>query len=226
MVTRYRNGWWLAIKYHDEGMTQQEIADECGVSPRAIREYMSEYDIETREVAGENHGLYGSERDESVKAKISQALEGREFDEETIEQRAATRRGAETPPEVRAKISESLTGINRSESTRQKMSESTTGEQNPNWRGGYSRRYGSGWSLAREKVRDRDTVCQHCGHDGSSRQLQVHHIIPVREFRSSEKYELADAHQLENLVLLCNQCHPKADHGLIEFTADIDHPGE
>jgi DNA-binding transcriptional MerR regulator len=76
VVERYRSGWWLALKYHDEGWTQREIAEECGVSPRCIREYMNEFDIETRAVEGENHGLYGEERDEAVKEKIAESLRG------------------------------------------------------------------------------------------------------------------------------------------------------
>ncbi|MFB6178704.1 MAG: NUMOD3 domain-containing DNA-binding protein [Halorientalis sp.] len=222
MVTRYRSGWWLEIKYHDEGWTQQEIADECGVSPRTIRTYMTEFDIETRDVEGENHGLYGESRDEETKEKISETLEGRTFDEETIEKRAETRRGQRLSAETRRKISEALSGHTHSEETRRKMSESTSGAQNPNWRGGYSNRYGHGWSIAREKVHDRDQVCQHCGHDGSTRQLQVHHIVPVRLFRNASDRELSDAHQLHNLVLLCNKCHPKADHGVITFESRFD----
>lgn len=224
MVKRYRNGWWLAIKYHDEGLTQQEIADECDVSPRAIRTYMNEYDIETREVAGENHGLYGTERDESVKAKISETLEGREFSAEARKRMAKSKTDTTIPDEIRDEISRSLNGIERPAETREKMSQSRRGEDNPAWRGGHPNRYGPGWKNAREAVRERDEVCQQCGHDGSDRILDVHHIIPVRCFRDADSVSLEDAHHLENLVLLCRSCHADAECGRIEFESGIEHP--
>jgi 5-methylcytosine-specific restriction endonuclease McrA len=224
VTKRYRSGWWLAITYHDEGLTQREIAAECGVSPRCIRSYMDEYGIETRDVEGENHGLYGEKRDEDVKEAISESLAGREFSEETIRKRAEARRGESLPAEVRQKIADSLEGTTKSEATRRRMSESTAGEQNPNWRGGYSRRYGAGWSVARETVHERDVVCQHCGADGTTRRLEVHHIVPVRRFRLANSAAISEAHALGNLVLLCHRCHPKADHGLISFDSTLKDP--
>lgn len=131
-------------------------------------------------------------------------------------------RGQELSRDVREKIAESLEGLTRSKETRQKMSESTAGEQNPNWRGGYSRRYGPGWSIARQSIRKRDKVCQNCGHDGSDHRLEVHHIIPIRVFQSAEHLKIQDAHGEENLVLLCKRCHGRAEHGKIEFDAPIE----
>ncbi|WP_435194017.1 NUMOD3 domain-containing DNA-binding protein [Natronomonas sp. EA1] len=223
-MVRYRDASWLHEQYHDEGKTQREIAEECGVSPTTVRKWMSRHGIETREVAGENHGLYGQERDEDVKAKISETLEGREFDETWRGRLADARRGRTVEEETRRKISESLEGQAKSESTRQRMSEATRGERNPNWRGGYSERYGPGWALARERVQDRDGVCQHCGHDGDAVRLEVHHIIPVRVFRETAGVSLTDAHDPSNLVLLCRRCHPKADHGKLGFSSGIADP--
>jgi len=221
-MKQYRSGHWLEAKYWEEGLTQKEIADECGVSPTTIRKYMNQFDIPTREMCGENHPMHGRERSEETKQKISETLDGRSVSEETRRQIAAAQRGRELPDEVCEKISNSLEGLTRSEETRRKMSESTAGEANPNWRGGYSRRYGSGWSVERDSVRERDEVCQHCGHDGSERRLEVHHIVPVRVFRSAEQLKIEGAHDEQNLVLLCNHCHGKADHGKIEFDAPIE----
>lgn len=97
------------------------------------------------------------------------------------------------------------------------MSRSTAGEQNPNWKGGHGHRYGAGWAPARDRVRERDEVCQICGEDGSERRLHVHHIIPVRTFREAEDVELEDAHALKNLILLCDRCHVRVEHGLIDI---------
>ncbi|NHN59303.1 NUMOD3 domain-containing DNA-binding protein [Halorussus rarus] len=221
-MKRYRNGWWLEVKYWDEGLTQREIAEECGVSPRLIRKYMNRFDIPTREMRGENHPMHGRERTEEEKRKISESLDGRSLSDETRRKISEAQRGRELPENVREKIAESLEGLNRSEATRRKMSESTAGETNPNWRGGYSDRYGPGWSVARENILKRDEVCQHCGRDGTNHQLDVHHIIPVRVFRQADHLSLGDAHDERNLVLLCSRCHGRADHGQIEFDAPVE----
>jgi 5-methylcytosine-specific restriction endonuclease McrA len=221
-MRRYQNGHWLEVKYWDEGLTQREIADECGISPRTVRGYINEFDIPTREMRGENHPLHGRKRTEEEKQKISDSLEGRTLSEETRRKMSKAHEGNKIPEEIRERIADSLEGRTRSEETRRKMSESTAGEQNPNWRGGYSRRYGSGWSVAREKVRERDEVCQHCGHDGVERRLEVHHIVPVRIFRSADHLEVEDAHVKENLVLLCRRCHGRAEHGKITLDAPIE----
>ncbi|WP_049898478.1 NUMOD3 domain-containing DNA-binding protein [Halococcus agarilyticus] len=216
MARRYRNGWWLEIKYWDEGLTQREIGEECGVSASTVRKQMKRLGVPTRDMAGEDHPLYGRERTEEVKAKISSTMEGRSFSDETRERIAEAQRGSELPTDVRQKISRSLQGISRSRETRRKMSRSTAGERNPNWSGGYSRRYGVGWAEARERVWRRDSVCQHCGHEGAKRTLDVHHIVPVRLFRETEGVALEAAHDDRNLVLLCKRCHSRAEHGQID----------
>lgn len=222
MCRRYRNGWWLEIKYWDEGLTQQEIADECDVSPRTVREYMKRYDIPVRDIAGENHPLYGQTRAEEIRRRIADALTGRTVSRKTRERMAKSHEGQAIPEQIREKISRSLSGRTLSEETRKKMSRSTAGSDNPNWKGGYSRRYGPGWSLARKCVLNRDEECQYCRHDGSDRRLEVHHIIPVRRFRESDTVSLEEAHRLENLILLCRRCHMRAEHGHIEIEAPAE----
>jgi 5-methylcytosine-specific restriction endonuclease McrA len=210
---RYHDEAWLREKYRDEGWTQREIAEECGVSPRAIRKYMNRFDIETRDVEGENHPQYGTERDDSVKEAISEELSGREFSDDAREQMSDSHLGNEIPSEVRGKISEALSGIPKPPETRERMSKSRTGSDNPNWRGGHIRDYGPGWTAARRKVDERDGVCQLCGHDGSEQTLDVHHIVPVRKFREDPNSTLRDAHELDNLILLCRSCHMDVEHG-------------
>ena len=222
MARRYRSGWWLEIKYWDKELTQREIGEECDVSASTIRKQMKQLGIPTRDMAGENHPLHGQERTEEVKEKISSTMEGRSFSDETRERIAEAQRGSELPTDVRQKISRSLQGISRSRETRRKMSRSTAGERNPNWSGGYSRRYGVGWTEARERVRRRDDVCQHCGHDGTERALDVHHIVPVRLFRETEGVALETAHDERNLVLLCKRCHSWAEHGHIDVQPSDD----
>ncbi|WP_049993955.1 HNH endonuclease [Halapricum salinum] len=177
---------------------------------------MKRHGIERRDLEGEDHPLHGTNRSPEVTSKISDSLEGRTFSAEACERMSESHVGNPIPEAVRQKISESLTGIERSEQTRQRMSESTAGASNPNWKGGYSRRYGPGWATARTRVQNRDEVCQQCGHDGRDRRLEVHHIIPVRVFRDDPERDLQDAHDLDNLVLLCRRCHGKVEHGAIE----------
>lgn len=57
------------------------------------------------------------------------------------------------------------------------------------------------WLEARQKALDRDEVCQDCG---TSEGLHVHHITPVREYDHP-----IESHDLDNLVVLCERCHPK-----------------
>jgi 5-methylcytosine-specific restriction endonuclease McrA len=58
---------------------------------------------------------------------------------------------------------------------------------------------------AKRKVHERDRVCQGCGHKGSDdNPLQVHHIKP----RSTHPKLV---NKLSNCVLLCNECHKKAE---------------
>ena len=46
MTKRYQNPDWLERKYWEEGLTQREMAEICGVSPTTIRTYMKEFGIE------------------------------------------------------------------------------------------------------------------------------------------------------------------------------------
>lgn len=224
MVKRYRNGWWLEQKYHREGMTQREIAEECDVSPRAIRDWMKRCGVDRRDVEGENHPLYGESREKDVRERISETMTGREFSEETRRRMAEAQAGEGISDEVRAKISESLEGLTRPDATRRKVSESTAGEQNPMWTDGGSGRYGPGWNQAREAVRARDEVCRQCGHDGSVRRLAVHHLLPMWKFRQAVDVDLRTAHDPSNLVLLCRSCHVRAEHDGLDFESGIDDP--
>jgi 5-methylcytosine-specific restriction endonuclease McrA len=221
---RYRDPEWLRARYRREGLTQREMAQRCGVSPSTVRKWMRRHGIDTRDLEGENHPLYGEERDDTVREQISETMTGREMSEETRKRMAESHEGTELSQETRERISEALEGRTLPEETRRKMSEATAGEANPNWRGGYSRRYGPGWATARDRVRERDGICQHCGHDGSHRRLEVHHIVPVREFRDATDAAVEDAHDEGNLVLLCRRCHRRADHGALGLESGVDRP--
>jgi 5-methylcytosine-specific restriction endonuclease McrA len=203
-------------------MTQAEIAEACDVHVSTIRKWMKKLDIETRDPVGENHPMYGKTRDKETKQKISESMTGREFTEEWKRKISEANSGQQVSDDRRQKISKALSGRELSEETKRRMSESTAGKANPNWRGGHDHRYGAGWSRARRFVQNRDEDCIHCGEDGSSRRLHVHHIVPVRGYRQSDEYKLEEAHDPRNLVLLCSECHVRADHGIIQVDHSLD----
>lgn len=87
--------------------------------------------------------------------------------------------------------------VERTDEQKQKLSEAMMGENNPNYIHGES---GDGYPPefreAREKVIERDEVCQDCGTADDI--LDVHHKDRNRENNS-----------LDNLVLLCRPCHQR-----------------
>jgi 5-methylcytosine-specific restriction endonuclease McrA len=87
-----------------------------------------------------------------------------------------------------------------------KSENTPTGEDHPRWTGGYEPKYSDDWRSVRREVRNRDGVCRKCGKKSKERELDVHHIKPVRKFDSFD-----DAHNKENLVALCRSCHSEIE---------------
>lgn len=223
MDRKYHDPEWLEEQYHDQGRTQKEIAEECGVSPRTIRKFMKKFEIETRELVGENHPQYGTERSEETRRKISQTMQGREFSEETRRRMTKSRTGNEIPNEVRRKIAESLTGLARPDITRKKMSVSSAKEKNPMWIDGRTSDswYGTEYQWAKKQIRRKFDECASCSEDGSNHHLDVHHIVPIRFFATDESASATWVHQEGNLILLCRPCHKRAEHGGLDIAPDF-----
>lgn len=94
----------------------------------------------------------------------------------------------------------------------QSESEIYSGENNFNWRGGYSPYYGPNWRQQQRNARHRDNyTCQSCGAEENKlrKQLDVHHIKPFRLF-GIENYK--QANRLSNLICLCPSCHLRIEH--------------
>ncbi|WP_158058790.1 HNH endonuclease [Halorussus halophilus] len=89
-------------------------------------------------------------------------------------------------------------------------SRNIVGEEHPQWKDGTYAQFGDNWFWMRRKIRERDEVCQICREDGSSHMLDVHHIVPRREFDMVE-----NSNTPYNLVLLCRSCHKRVEHGSI-----------
>jgi hypothetical protein len=99
-------------------------------------------------------------------------------------------------------------------------SENIRGENSPGWKGGGISYYGQDWRSQRNKARKRDGYkCRNCGitEKKNGRQMDVHHIIPFREFNyiPGENKNYKDANKLRNLISLCHSCHLLAEFGSI-----------
>lgn len=102
--------------------------------------------------------------------------------------------------------------------------EGESGEGHPHWHPDGCERFGSNWKEVRERVVQRDEICQICGSDGSDydKDLHVHHIVPRRLFQ-----EVESANTMDNLVLLCAECHSAVEFGnLTAPTPGSWSPGE
>lgn len=88
------------------------------------------------------------------------------------------------------------------------------GVNSPAWRGGAIFYYGWSWPTQRRLAYQRDGgVCQLCHRKPKQNEYQfhVHHIVKARRFNGDHEA----ANDLSNLITLCPQCHPKAEHGKI-----------
>lgn len=192
--------------------------------------------------SGENNPMYGRDRPdvkgeknpakrEQVRKKISEFAKSRDRDDMEGENNPAKRK------EVREKISKALSGRELTEEHKRNLADSLrgkpnphpdgctcsfhsneptydmSGENNPRWKGGYEPYYGTSWSNAREKARERDNyTCQVCGltENELGQEVDVHHIIPFFEFGVENHKE---ANSLDNLVCLCRICHVNIEFG-------------
>lgn len=87
-------------------------------------------------------------------------------------------------------------------------SENFSGDQHWDWKDDQTDYYGEDWYEMRGRVRERDVVCQKCGADGSDDVLDVHHIVPRREFDN-----VNNSNTMDNLILLCRSCHSQVEKG-------------
>jgi hypothetical protein len=88
------------------------------------------------------------------------------------------------------------------------------GEDNPSWTENPAPQHrGGNWRKVRRKVIQRDgRECQKCGANESESpfSLEVHHIVPFREFDDSDQ-----ANKLKNLVTLCKSCHSLVENSKV-----------
>jgi len=88
--------------------------------------------------------------------------------------------------------------------TWQRTSGYSSGSNNATWRGGTYTYRGPNWDRQRVLALQRDKhTCQGCG---STKRLQVHHIVPFVTFDTYRR-----ANELKNLKTLCCSCHKKEE---------------
>lgn len=83
----------------------------------------------------------------------------------------------------------------------------STGKNHPQWRGGHDYYRGPKWkNISRAKLCSEGWYCIKChaGGDDTSVKMIVDHVIPSRLF-AKEDFEVMN--HMDNLVVLCNQCH-------------------
>ncbi len=68
---------------------------------------------------------------------------------------------------------------------------------------------GGDWDRIARGIRERDGFrCRSCGvsEESLERQLDVHHVVPFRAFKSADR-----ANNPDNLISLCQSCHKQAE---------------
>ena len=96
------------------------------------------------------------------------------------------------------------------------------GENAAAWKGGRMPDYrGPNWNQKREEILKRDNyTCQKCGAESTETRLDIHHIIPFRDFEKenidkeadlTERFDWVEANEEDNLVTLCVSCHKKVE---------------
>lgn len=108
------------------------------------------------------------------------------------------------------------------------LSENNIGKNHPRWNGGTLGYRGPNWKKKRQEVLKRDNYqCKRCGKSIDEAILDIHHIIPFKDYKKNDKnrnnitdynemFDWKEANKMENLVTLCRKCHP-----LVENNTDI-----
>lgn len=154
MTDKYKQKDWLVQKYHEEGLSQYEIADLCDASQGTVWYWMRKHGVES-ETPDEPVSEKYKDREWLYEQYVDEERTNKDIAEEcgvsdsTIcrwkQKLDIPSRGHEMPDHVREKVSETLSGkytgedhhrygATFSEETRRKMSEAKQGENNP-WYG-------------------------------------------------------------------------------------------
>lgn len=180
--------------YIEQQLTMAEVADTLKCSRQAVEEWIHRHGIETRS------------RNPETPEELTERATLRKL---YVEEGMSTYQIADSLDCAPSTVFDWLQehGID----TRSVGSQ--PGELHHRWKGGGDPYYGENWHDQRRKALRRDEFeCQKCGIDEKEHEesygmgLDVHHIVPVREFEEKE-----EANRLDNLVTLCRNCHNRLE---------------
>jgi 5-methylcytosine-specific restriction endonuclease McrA len=197
---KYQDETWLRTQYLKRGRQQDEIAAECNVSKTTICYWLGRLGItegsslRTAECAscGGTFRYYPSVRDG-------------QFCSARCEREQWKRQETVTCPEC------GDTFERRASLDTEYCSMACWGRD---FREDTNRFYSASWQSRRRDALQRDGFeCTLCGLSDSAhravtdRQLDVHHVVPVRVFAKQDRPP-EEAHALDNLLTVCQMCHP------------------
>jgi 5-methylcytosine-specific restriction endonuclease McrA len=199
---KYHKEKWLREKYVSEGLSTTDMADICGVNSKTIWYWLDKHDIETKSPA------------EVCRERNKQMYEHRlHHDEEWLYTRYVEE--SKTISEMAHEAECSLASISRMLHQHPDIEVHDRGPredtEHPLWYGRHETMWGRNWEQQRAKALE--LYGHRCGSCGSSesdvRRLNVHHVIPRREFRDGDDFDFEVANKVENLVPLCDRCHKR-----------------
>lgn len=186
----WRDAEVLLRLYVEQQLTMAEVADTLRCSRQAVEEWIHRHGIETR---SRNPEL----PDELTEPETLRKL--------YIEDGMSTYQIANSLGCAPSTVFDWL----REHGIETRSVGSQPGELHHRWQGGDDPYYGENWHEQRRSVLQRDKFeCQKCGISEEEHEqlyemgLDVHHIVPIREFEEKE-----EANRLDNLVTLCRNCH-------------------
>lgn len=180
--------------YVDQQLTMAEVAETLRCSRQAVEEWIHRHEIETRS------------RNPDVPKELT---ERDTLQELYVENGMSTYRIAKSLDCAPSTVFDWL----EEHEIETRSVGSQPGELHHRWKGGREPYYGENWHEQRRKVLRRDEYeCQKCGigdekhRESRDMGLDVHHIVPLREFETEE-----EANRLDNLVTLCRNCHNQVE---------------
>jgi len=229
----YRDRDWLTEQYIESNLSLTEVAGVAGVSTETVKRWLRRHRIKkplgarTRWTFANEGKLYADRgwlEEQYVLKGLDQESIARlvEVSKHTI--RSWVRKhGLQKPMgswtvgrEPWNKGKRYTAGWNHTPETRLRFSEQKKGEGNPQWRGGITRSAVTirrGVNELRPRIMERDLYrCRLCG--SRSRQLEVHHIIPV--------WARPDlVLDLDNIATVCRVCHLKMAGREMEYAEQL-----
>jgi len=183
-------------EYLEEGTPMYKIADEYGVNDATIARWLQKHGVDTRDIQEQN--LRSSDYPELL-----------DYDWLWENYREKERYTPELAEELGCCDATVLNALYRHNIPVWDHGETIEGEKHPRWVENPEYNYGPNWQEQRRKaIEEGDEQCRACGmsrqehRDKYGRDIQVHHIIPLRKFD-----EPKNANKLSNLTPLCSGCH-------------------